>query len=72
MPFLLVRFGETPAGVGERVRQPAGGLALRQGRGLAEIAFAPIRRIGRQGSGWYYANWLWNLRGFIDLLCWAG
>ena len=30
-------------------------------------AFAPIRRIG--GSrGWYFANWLWWLRGFIDLL----
>jgi uncharacterized protein YbjT (DUF2867 family) len=30
-------------------------------------AFTPIRRLG--GSrGWYYANWLWHLRGFIDLL----
>lgn len=32
-----------------------------------EQAFAPIRRIGGQ-SGWYYANWLWSLRGFLDLL----
>lgn len=31
-------------------------------------AFRPIRRIG--GShGWYYANFLWNVRGWIDLLC---
>jgi uncharacterized protein YbjT (DUF2867 family) len=30
-------------------------------------AFAPIRRIGG-ASGWYYANWLWRLRAFLDLL----
>jgi hypothetical protein len=30
-------------------------------------AFLPIRQIG--GSrGWYYADWLWHLRGWIDLL----
>jgi hypothetical protein len=30
-------------------------------------AFAPIRRIG--GSvGWYYGDWLWRVRGFLDLL----
>ena len=34
-----------------------------------EVAFAPIRRIGGE-TGWYYANWLWRLRGFIDL--WVG
>ncbi len=32
-----------------------------------ERAFTPIRRIGGQ-AGWYYANWLWKLRGFLDLL----
>jgi hypothetical protein len=32
-----------------------------------EAAFTPIRRIGGE-SGWYHANWLWRLRGFIDLL----
>jgi uncharacterized protein YbjT (DUF2867 family) len=31
-----------------------------------EAAFAPIRRIGGS-NGWYYANWLWSLRGLIDL-----
>ncbi len=32
-----------------------------------EQAFAPIRRIGGT-TGWYYGNWLWHLRGFLDLL----
>jgi len=32
-----------------------------------EAAFAPIRRIGG-ATGWYYANVLWSLRGFLDLL----
>jgi uncharacterized protein YbjT (DUF2867 family) len=30
-------------------------------------AFAPIRRIGG-GTGWYAFDWLWRLRGFVDLL----
>ncbi len=30
-------------------------------------AFAPIRRIGG-ASGWYYGDWLWRLRGLVDLL----
>jgi uncharacterized protein YbjT (DUF2867 family) len=33
----------------------------------AKIAFAPIRRIGGT-TGWYFANFLWRLRGFLDLL----
>ncbi len=28
-------------------------------------AFEPIRRIGG-ATGWYYANWLWRLRGLLD------
>ena len=32
-----------------------------------EAAFSPIRRIGGK-TGWYYGNWLWSVRGFIDLL----
>ncbi|MEC7695554.1 MAG: SDR family oxidoreductase [Planctomycetota bacterium] len=31
-------------------------------------AFGPIRRIGGK-RGWYFATWLWVLRGWIDLLC---
>ena len=30
-------------------------------------AFIPIRRIGGD-TGWYYANWLWKMRGFLDLI----
>jgi hypothetical protein len=30
-------------------------------------AFAPIRQIGG-ASGWFYANWLWQLRGWMDKL----
>lgn len=30
-------------------------------------AFAPIRRLGGR-AGWYYADWLWDLRGWLDLL----
>ena len=33
----------------------------------AAQAFAPIRRIGGD-TGWYYGNWLWKIRGFLDLL----
>ena len=31
-----------------------------------EKAFEPIRRIGG-ATGWYYGNWLWRLRGALDL-----
>jgi uncharacterized protein YbjT (DUF2867 family) len=31
------------------------------------LAFKPIRQIGG-ARGWYYANWLWHLRGGFDLL----
>lgn len=31
------------------------------------VAFRPIRRIGGD-SGWYAWNWLWRIRGFLDLL----
>jgi uncharacterized protein YbjT (DUF2867 family) len=51
---------------------------VRRGRRLADSreckvdvppaeAFAPIRRIGGR-AGWYAFDWLWRLRGFIDLL----
>lgn len=32
-----------------------------------EQAFAPIQRIGGR-NGWYYGNFLWRIRGFMDLL----
>lgn len=30
-------------------------------------AFEPIKKIGGK-TGWYYGNWLWHLRGYMDLL----
>jgi len=30
-------------------------------------AFAPIRKIGGK-TGYYYGDWLWGVRGFVDLL----
>jgi hypothetical protein len=35
-------------------------------RVLPEAAFIPIQRIGGK-TGWYYGNWLWRLRGLLDL-----
>lgn len=32
-----------------------------------DVAFLPIQRIGGD-TGWYFGNWLWQLRGFLDLL----
>jgi len=31
------------------------------------VAFAPILRLGGR-NGWYYGDWLWRLRGWLDLL----
>jgi len=31
------------------------------------MAFWPVERIGGQ-TGWYYGNWLWRIRGLLDLL----
>lgn len=36
-------------------------------RGSLEESFLPIQRIGGK-TGWYYANFLWKIRGYIDLL----
>lgn len=32
-----------------------------------EQAFAPIRKIGGK-NGYYFANWIWKLRGLLDLI----
>ena len=31
------------------------------------IAFRPIERLGGK-TGWYYGNWLWRIRGLLDLV----
>ncbi len=36
-------------------------------RSTAESAFLPIERIGG-GNGWYFGDWLWWLRGMLDIL----
>jgi uncharacterized protein YbjT (DUF2867 family) len=33
----------------------------------AATAFRPIERLGGK-TGWYYGNWLWQIRGMVDLL----
>ena len=32
-----------------------------------DVAFAPVQRIGGE-TGWYFGNFLWKLRGWLDLL----
>lgn len=32
-----------------------------------DVAFQPIERIGGS-TGWYYGDWLWRLRGLLDLV----
>lgn len=72
--FAATRWSDALSSAGER---PAWG-GLRFGSRLVdsrsivvsvspEQAFEPIRRIGDR-TGWYYGNWLWTVRGFIDLL----
>lgn len=51
-----VRFGNRL--VDQRAREVSVGSAA---------AFAPIQRIGGE-TGWYSFDWLWKLRGFLDLL----
>jgi hypothetical protein len=36
-------------------------------QGTPEEVWEPIRRIGG-ATGWYYADWLWRFRGFLDRL----
>lgn len=59
--------GREPAWGGERV-----GSRLVDSRCIEvsvppPLAFRPIRRIGGR-AGWYFGNWLWRLRGLMDLL----
>lgn len=48
----------------------AGGTVLESGyrvvlKASAEEVWAPIQRIGGK-TGWYFADWLWRLRGMLD------
>ena len=39
----------------------------RQVMASPELVFQAVERIGGR-TGWYYANWLWDVRGLIDLM----
>jgi len=49
-----------------KFRAPLCRLAFHARASLSEIAFRPVERLGGT-TGWYYGNWLWSLRGLIDL-----
>ena len=72
--FALTRWSDALSAGGDVA--PWGG--LRQGNRVIDSrtirlpitpkqAFVPIQRIGGE-TGWYFGNWLWQLRGFLDLL----
>ena len=59
-----------PADGRARVERVGNRLLDRRSRVVAAspaAAFAPILRIGGR-QGWYHADWLWTLRGWLDLL----
>ncbi len=72
-PAALAAFPIRPRGYREAIALALGGAAaglLKDSRSIEvaarpEEAFAPIRRIGGR-AGWYYAGWLWRLRGWMD------
>jgi uncharacterized protein YbjT (DUF2867 family) len=72
--FALTRWSDARSSGGEPL-SPAEerfGSKLVDGRQMhlaveADRAFAPIAKIGGD-RGWYYATWLWRIRGAIDLL----
>jgi uncharacterized protein YbjT (DUF2867 family) len=68
------RWSDALSAGGRRYRPAAGAVhgqlvdsRVREVPVAPQQAFAPIRRIGG-GTGWYYGNTLWRLRGFLDLL----
>lgn len=74
-PSALTEFGVRPCGFREAIsvaihadkkHLKTDTRMIRVNASRAE-AFVPIRRIGG-ANGWYYANWLWQLRGWMDKL----
>jgi uncharacterized protein YbjT (DUF2867 family) len=76
--FAETRWSDAVSSSGSDAGLPGGYGGVRHGRRLvdarrveldlpAAAAFAPIRRIGG-AAGWYAYDWLWRLRGFLDLL----
>ena len=67
------RWNDTLAAAGGRSLRPADGRTALQFQRTIEVdapaaaLFAEIQGIGGK-RGWYYLNWLWQLRGALDLL----
>jgi uncharacterized protein YbjT (DUF2867 family) len=73
-PFAATRWfdalsssGELPNWVGIRFGKRLIDMRTAQVPKSPAVAFKPIERIGGE-TGWYAWNWLWHLRGFLDLL----
>jgi len=72
--FAETRWSDARSSIGHT--QPWGGRALGSRRVDSRdvtvacspaVAFRPIERIGGS-TGWYYGDWLWRLRGLLDLI----
>jgi uncharacterized protein YbjT (DUF2867 family) len=72
--FAETRWSDARSSIGRT--QPWGGRALGSRRVDSRdvavacppaLAFRPIERIGGS-TGWYYGDWLWRLRGLLDLV----
>jgi uncharacterized protein YbjT (DUF2867 family) len=59
--------GETQGRAGDRYRSRIVDSRTTRVACSSSAAFRPIRRIGG-AVGWYYGNFLWSLRGFLDIL----
>jgi len=74
-PRALTEFGIRPGGFSEAIaaaihadnKHLTTDLRIFHVSATPEEAFTPVRRIGG-ARGWYYANWLWQLRGWMDRL----
>jgi uncharacterized protein YbjT (DUF2867 family) len=73
-PFAATRWfdaqsssGELPGWVGVRFGKRRIDRRTAQVPKPRAVAFKPIERIGGE-TGWYAWNWMWHLRGFLDLL----
>lgn len=72
--FAMTRWSDalSSSGLPLRAASPPGGNRIVESHTVRVAtspanAFRAIRRIGG-ASGWYYATWLWRIRGFLDLL----
>jgi uncharacterized protein DUF2867 len=62
LPLVLRRSGAAPH-FGRRIVDSR----TAQVRYSPAVAFRPLERLGGR-TGWYFADWLWRLRGLLDLM----